>query len=323
MAAAGLGRIVGENTVTASRALAAAGVALELGGDLNAIDSAGNTALHYAAFDRTDLVVRFLVDRGASPNAKNSFGETPLWVSELVLQYAGVGTFHIQESSTGNLLRQLGAAEGITPSYDRARPLDWPDRPLAVRVSIDAFYDDFDDDLLDAEKWTNWGGPNVIERSQQLSLSTSMRSAQYFGIRSNGYFDLSGSNAWVKVVDAGNQALHSFQFFPLMLESFDGIFRLAFIISEGVLTAEIVRDGSSDAIATTRFDPSIQKYLRMREGKGTVFWEYSSDRVSWTELATSALAESSRVSPIAAMRQSAMVGTFDVEPSATTAVIDR
>jgi ankyrin repeat protein len=129
MAAAGAGRMLGENTVTQDRARSAAALALETGSDVNAVDGYGNTALHYAAYHRLDTVVGFLVEKGARFDVKNKFGETPLWLSELVLQFFGGGTYQIVRTPTGDLLRKLGA-EAVKPSYERARPRDWPDLAL-------------------------------------------------------------------------------------------------------------------------------------------------------------------------------------------------
>ena len=129
MAAAGFGRVLGESTITDTDSLAAAKLAVELGADISALDDVANTSLHYAAYLRQDAVVQFLVDQGALLNAKNKFGETPLWVSELAIQFSGGGTFQIQGNSTGDLLRRLGA-ERLGPPYDRARPRDWPDNVL-------------------------------------------------------------------------------------------------------------------------------------------------------------------------------------------------
>ena len=53
-------------------------VAVEVGVDVNAVDDAGNTALHTAASRRLDTVVQFLADSGANLNAYNEEGQTPL-----------------------------------------------------------------------------------------------------------------------------------------------------------------------------------------------------------------------------------------------------
>jgi ankyrin repeat protein len=124
MAAAGLGRILGENTVPESTLLEAAKVAIELGGDVKAADDFGNTALHYAAYHRLSSLVQLLVDRGAELEVRNMFGETPLWAADLVIQWFGGGTFKVVPTPTGDLLRKLGARP-MTAPY-QLRPADWP-----------------------------------------------------------------------------------------------------------------------------------------------------------------------------------------------------
>ena len=130
MAAAGLGRILGENTVKESALLEAATLALELGADVKAVDELDNTPLHYAAYHRLSTLVQLFVSEGAELDAKNMFGETPLWASELVIQWFGGGTFKVVPSSTGDLLRRLGAH--APRPYDEKRPGkgDWPNNDI-------------------------------------------------------------------------------------------------------------------------------------------------------------------------------------------------
>jgi ankyrin repeat protein len=131
MAAAGLGRVSGEVLVPESQTLAAARLVLEMSGpagvDVNAVDVVGNTALHYAAYMRRDSIVELLAGAGANLEVKNKFGETPLFLSEVVIQFAGGGTFQMVPSKAGDLLRKLGA-KTIPPPY-QLRPRFWPDLP--------------------------------------------------------------------------------------------------------------------------------------------------------------------------------------------------
>jgi ankyrin repeat protein len=51
---------------------------LDGGADVNAVNDAGDTALHGAAIRGADLIIRFLVERGARVDAKNKQGRTPV-----------------------------------------------------------------------------------------------------------------------------------------------------------------------------------------------------------------------------------------------------
>ena len=80
-------------------------VALDAGGDVNAVDETGSTALHYVADKGFPRVVELLVDHGAGLNAANYRGETPLAV---VMRRRG----NIEAApATEALLRALGAEE--------------------------------------------------------------------------------------------------------------------------------------------------------------------------------------------------------------------
>jgi ankyrin repeat protein len=82
IAAAGVVYLATENDVPEARYLAAATVALEFGADINAANSAGNTALHATAWSGLISVTKLLLDHGARMDLKNKVGETPLKVAE-------------------------------------------------------------------------------------------------------------------------------------------------------------------------------------------------------------------------------------------------
>jgi ankyrin repeat protein len=86
MAAAGVGTLApGEEAGTEPEVLEAVALALELGGDVNAVDDNGETAMHGAAYKSLPKVVQFLADKGARIeiwNRKNHYGWTPLMIAE-------------------------------------------------------------------------------------------------------------------------------------------------------------------------------------------------------------------------------------------------
>jgi hypothetical protein len=61
-----------------SRVLETVTTALALGSDLEAVNASGETALHIAAAQGYETVVRALAERGANLNARNARGQTPL-----------------------------------------------------------------------------------------------------------------------------------------------------------------------------------------------------------------------------------------------------
>jgi ankyrin repeat protein len=122
MAAAGVGIwAVGESPGTNDDALAAVKLALDLGGDVNAVNEFGYTALHGAAHRGASEIVRLLADRGARLDVKLTKtgggalgwkeGWTPLEIAE-GLFYAN--TFK-RYPETAALLRQLLKDRGLSP----------------------------------------------------------------------------------------------------------------------------------------------------------------------------------------------------------------
>jgi ankyrin repeat protein len=95
MAAAGVGRVAVESSVSEVQAIDAVAAALAAGNDVAAANAAGDTALHGAATLRWSALVKLLAEKGAPLDAKNQRGRTAL------SNAAG--------SDTEQLLRSLGA----------------------------------------------------------------------------------------------------------------------------------------------------------------------------------------------------------------------
>jgi uncharacterized protein len=86
MAAAGVGCIApGEEAGTEDEALEAVALTIALGGDVNAVDDNGETAMHGAAYKSLPRVVQFLTEKGARIevwNRKNKYDWTPISIAE-------------------------------------------------------------------------------------------------------------------------------------------------------------------------------------------------------------------------------------------------
>lgn len=102
--------------------LQAVKAAVEMGVDVNARSSEGQTAMHMAAFTGADAVVQYLFDHGADVNAKDNFGETPWSMASgisPVLRYRGLYGTH---ESTAALLVKLGANTTSRDQMDDSAP---------------------------------------------------------------------------------------------------------------------------------------------------------------------------------------------------------
>jgi ankyrin repeat protein len=97
----GLAILDGGKVEPDSQVLEAVSAALALGSDINAVNPAGDTAVHIAAAQGYGEVVKLLASQGADLNVRNEKGLTPL---------ASVAT-RAGRKSMVDLLRSLGASE--------------------------------------------------------------------------------------------------------------------------------------------------------------------------------------------------------------------
>jgi ankyrin repeat protein len=85
---------------------------VELGADLQAVNQAGDTALHGAAARGFNAVAQFLVERGSKLDVKNRRGQTPLAATMGRRLGDGGVQFEFEYlKNTATLLRKLGAKE--------------------------------------------------------------------------------------------------------------------------------------------------------------------------------------------------------------------
>ena len=104
MAAAGLGYDEGRHPDWSEAAsLEAVKLVLDLGGDVNAVDENGNTALHGAAFTGALSVIKLLAGKGAKLDVKNDLGYLPVTIAEGI----HIAALHKYRPEAGVLFRQL------------------------------------------------------------------------------------------------------------------------------------------------------------------------------------------------------------------------
>jgi len=129
MAAAGISRSEDRTREEEKNALEALKLTVEMGGDVNAANKNGFTALHGAAYTGANEIVQYLADRGAKLDAMNKFGETPLSTAAgdpNGLVGAGNGASQPVHESTEALLRKLisdrTVSVNVTPEIDISTP---------------------------------------------------------------------------------------------------------------------------------------------------------------------------------------------------------
>jgi uncharacterized protein len=117
MAAAGLGTNEADSTgrhKTQQDAITAIQLLMDHGLDINAKANDGRTALHGAALQGYDDVIKFLASKGADVNAKDNKGFTPL---DTALGLAGgfgfSGKEGVRREGTAGVIRELGGAGSV------------------------------------------------------------------------------------------------------------------------------------------------------------------------------------------------------------------
>jgi ankyrin repeat protein len=128
MAAAGLGTTEPlEEAGEEVEALEAVKMVLDLGADVNAVDSNGDTAMHGAAYAAYPSVVSLLAARGADPQIwkeKNNAGVTPLFAAE-----GYIGRLPRPDKATIEVVTKLMVAAGLSTAGERPPIVDIYEKP--------------------------------------------------------------------------------------------------------------------------------------------------------------------------------------------------
>lgn len=139
--------------------------------------------------------------------------------------------------------------------------------------------DDFNDNSIDSAKWTNWGGANVTETSNQIQIVSGTGSGSAYGMDTANIYDFRDTYAHIQVVDDGTARVNG-QVIPLQITQSSGN-AVYWYIENG--TAYCMKAVASvyTQVGSTRTHTDGD-YYRVRESGGTTYWDYSTDAITWT-----------------------------------------
>jgi hypothetical protein len=151
--------------------------------------------------------------------------------------------------------------------------------------------DNFNDNSISTARWTAFWNPGpVAERIREVNGRIEIRPASgasgYSGLNTTAYHDLTGSEVRVQVIRALDPPLATVETF--LRANKDASNRVALIISEGLLSCELVLAGQYTYFGEQPYDDQAHRWLRLRERDGSTIWEVSPDGGEWTVLATRA-----------------------------------
>jgi hypothetical protein len=245
---------------------------------------------------------------------------TDYWIGVLFKDPGATNVNFSRDNTAANIQYKAttyasGAPASLTGTAGANGPIDCyvVYRPEPYGDAVD-LYDNFNDNSMDATKWGSFG-TGVAETSSQLQL-TSLLAGDYKGYYSINQWNCLDNEIAIQVVNAGNQALASWQVFPVLVEV-DSNNRLTWQINGNVIYAQTIIDGSTTNVFSVAYTAATHAYFKIRERFGITYWETSTDGVTWTihyQMTTPL--------DISNVNIQIQAGTYAVEGSTTTAILD-
>lgn len=173
--------------------------------------------------------------------------------------------------------------------------------PAAVDYN---FQDNFNDNVIDTAKWSNSTTVQstltlVFERNTRIEIESHPTAAAYPGLGSS-LQDATGKTNHIEILDpAQGGATTSFEALYRYMRSSMGaggtMPYAEFWLRNGTITCRYrTVSGGTGTISTlgsaVTYDTAIHKWLRFRDDAGTLRWEYSTNKSTWTQFPSAALA---------------------------------
>lgn len=185
------------------------------------------------------------------------------------------------------------------------------EQPKAATLS-----DNFDDNSQDTAKWNKLGA-TIFEQNGRLEISSVLGASGYSSYESKDYYDLSNSSVYAQLTNAGTQTLASWQPIPVRV-IYNSANHFAWIVATNTLYAQQQIAGSyTNVRGDLAYNSAVHQYFRIREAGGTVFWDFSTDGVSWTNYTSRAAVWS-----LSQVLLDISAGAFNAETAVSTAWFD-
>ena len=144
--------------------------------------------------------------------------------------------------------------------------------------------DNFNDNAQDTAKWTASTSERLREVNGRVEIRPLGNTAQgFYNYQSATTYDLTDSEFRIELVRAPFSIYGAGAYLQATLASGD---RVQLQVTGGYLNADIVISNVTTKLARIPYDPVAHRWLRLREGLGTLHWEVSPDGEKWTAVAS-------------------------------------
>lgn len=174
--------------------------------------------------------------------------------------------------------------------------------------------DTFPGSSLDATLWydnTQSGGTQSVSSSAVHLTAPALTANALAEVETQNRYDLTGSYAFVKAVVTQVADANAEAGLTVYIDEYGN--QLQMTISNSNLIASYLLAGVTTTLSTTAYNSSTHAWIRIRESSGTIFWDYSSDGLNWTNLTSIA-------TPMSITMVRSSVLAFDANSNATNEV---
>jgi Concanavalin A-like lectin/glucanases superfamily len=173
--------------------------------------------------------------------------------------------------------------------------------------------EDWHKGTIDPTVWYDFTSGLASATTNQLVISYPANTTSYPGVQTLSSYNLTGKRFFVRLVDAGNQALTSYSpiFYTTITNTQNN--KLFVSVDANVLYAIKIINGTQTTIASTAYSATTHKWLAISENSGTISFETSPDGISFTAFATLA-----NPFQITNMQFACQVGSYNPEASGTS-----